>query len=85
MGRTTGGKYMTFVRDLEPGQVKVFEDYDPAEKERLDGVRASVLSAAKRAGFSVLTTVDDRGRLLVGRPPEGVTGDGRGRRPRRGG
>lgn len=67
MGRTATSKYVDFVKSLDPGEVRAFTDY--AKDASMDSVRSSILSAAKRSGMKVLTTLDDDGPLLVGRPP----------------
>lgn len=69
MGRNAASKYRDFVERLGLGEVKAFTNY--ADGANLDGVRSSVLSAAKRADIRVLTTITDDGVLLVGREPKG--------------
>jgi hypothetical protein len=69
MGRNAASKYRDFVEHLQLGEVKAFTDYP--DGANLDGVRSSVLSAARRADVRVLTTITEDGVLLVGREPKG--------------
>ncbi len=67
MGRNARSKYRDFVESLQPGEVRAFTDYKPGAN--LAGVRSSVLSAARRAGLRVLTTINEEHVLFVGREP----------------
>lgn len=82
MGRNAASKYRDFVERLGLGEVKAYTNYP--DHANLDGVRSSVLSAAKRAGIRVLTTITEDGVLLVGRQPKGnvIASGGHTRRAR---